>query len=108
MMYNIININKDNFEINIIKAKYPVLVDFWAGWCAPCKIMSNVLNELSEEFINKIIIAKINIEENQELLQKYEIRSIPTLILFKQNIILGKIIGTTSKEKLKEFIYQNI
>ena len=82
-MSNIKNLNVENFENEVTDSEVPVLVDFWAEWCAPCKALSPILDEISEELKGKIAVTKVNLDENQDLAMKYSIRSIPTLLLFK-------------------------
>ena len=79
---NIIQTSDGSFEADVIKSEKPVLLDFWAEWCGPCKMIGPLLDEISEEFKDKITVAKINIDENQNTPQKYAVRSIPTLMIF--------------------------
>jgi thioredoxin 1 len=99
-MSKIIELNKDNFEQEVLKSEIPVLVDFWAPWCMPCKIMVPILDKLSDEMSGKIKITKLNTEdpENQELAIKYEIQSIPNLKLFKNGEIIANFVGLREKE----------
>ena len=97
------NFTKDNFETEVLKSEKPVLVDFWAEWCGPCKIVGPILEEISEEKKNMIVIAKINIDENQETPSKYGIRGIPTLMLFKDGNLLDTKVGSSSKSSINEF-----
>ncbi|WP_343188209.1 thioredoxin [Buchnera aphidicola (Ceratoglyphina bambusae)] len=99
----IINLNDDNFEKNVIKKNSVILVDFWAEWCRPCKMLIPILEDLSKEYFNKIKICKVNVEQNHKLSKKYLIKSIPTLILFKNGIVKDTRIGSISKLQLKEF-----
>lgn len=96
--------NKNNFEKTILKSKTPVLVDFYADWCTPCKMMSPIIEEVSNEFKDKIIVLKINIDECPDIAQKYSVMSIPTIILFKNGEATKTSVGVTSKEKLVEMI----
>lgn len=96
--------NKNNFEETILKSKTPVLVDFYADWCTPCKMMSPIIEEISNEFKDKIIVLKINIDECPDIAQKYSVMSIPTIILFKNGEATKTSVGVTSKEKLVEMI----
>ena len=96
--------NKNNFEETILKSKTPVLVDFYADWCTPCKMMSPIIEEVSNEFKGKIIVLKINIDECPDIAQKYSVMSIPTIILFKNGEATKTSVGVTSKEKLVEMI----
>mgnify|MGYP004670386655 FL=1 len=96
--------NKNNFEETILKSKTPVLVDFYADWCTPCKMMSPIIEEVSNEFKDKIIVLKINIDECPDIAQKYSVMSIPTIILFKNGEATKTSVGVTSKEKLVEMI----
>ena len=84
----VININENNFEEEVVKSSLPCLVDFWAEWCGPCKNLAPILEEISDELKEKVKIGKINIDDNQELAAKFSIRSIPTMILFKDGILL--------------------
>lgn len=97
------NVNKDNFESEVLKNDLPVLVDFWAPWCTPCRMMAPILDELSDELNGKLKIAKVNTEEqeNQDLAIKYEIQSIPNMKIFKNGAVIGEFIGLRNKETLK-------
>lgn len=96
--------NKNNFEETILKSKTPVLVDFYADWCTPCKMMSPIIEEISNEFKGKITVLKINIDECPDIAQKYSVMSIPTIILFKNGEATKTSVGVTSKEKLVEMV----
>ena len=98
------SINEANFDEKVIQSSYPALVDFWAEWCGPCKMLTPVLEELSSENESKINIYKVNVDENQQLAVKYGIRSIPTLLLFKGGEIQEQIVGLKSKSDLQASI----
>ncbi|QJC36124.1 thioredoxin [Enterobacteriaceae endosymbiont of Donacia cincticornis] len=102
----IINLNDKNFQQEINKNNL-VLVDFWAEWCNPCKIFSKVLEEVSLEYKN-IVFAKLNIENYKTITEKYNIRSVPTILLFNNGNIIDKIIGSITKIQLKNFLNKNL
>ncbi|AKC60728.1 thioredoxin [Blochmannia endosymbiont of Camponotus (Colobopsis) obliquus] len=106
MNSKIINLNDDMFEDKIIEltSNGLLLVDFWAEWCNPCKVLSLVLDEMLSENNCNVIVAKLNIDENPIVTKKYEIRSIPTLLLFKGSKVLATKVGVLSKKQLKEFL----
>ncbi|PPR41205.1 MAG: Thioredoxin-1 [Alphaproteobacteria bacterium MarineAlpha5_Bin12] len=101
---NIIDVSDNNFEDKVINNIKPVLVDFWAEWCGPCKIIGPILEELSEEKRDQIIIAKMNVDENKVIPSKYGIRGIPTLMIFKNNSLLDTKVGASSKSSINEWI----
>ena len=102
-MSKAIDLKSDDFSKEVLESKIPVLVDFWASWCMPCKMMSPVLDELAEDLENKVKIVKINTEdeENQSLAAEYNIQSIPNLKLFKDSKLIGEFVGMQNKEALK-------
>ncbi|MDI3496427.1 MAG: thioredoxin 1 [Patescibacteria group bacterium] len=102
-MSKALNIKKDNFEGEVLESDKPVLVDFWAPWCMPCQMMAPILDELAGELSDKVKIAKVNTEEdeNRDLAVKYQIQSIPNMKLFKEGKIIGEFIGLRNKETLK-------
>ncbi len=104
MAEGIIEITDSNFEQEVINSDMPVLVDFWAAWCGPCKAIAPKIEELANEFAGKIKIGKCNVDENPSTPGDYEIRSIPTLIFIKDGKVVDKIIGIVSKIKLEEAI----
>ena len=101
-------INDSNFEQEVLKSDILTLVDFWAEWCGPCKMIGPALEEISEEMKNDIRITKLNIDENPATPQQYGVRGIPTLLLFKNGEVVAEKIGALPKAKLAEWISENI
>jgi len=99
-----VNVTDADFETQVIKNALPVLVDFWAPWCNPCKIAGPILEEIAEEQKDKLVIAKVNVDENPVSLQKYSVMSIPTVILFKGGVEVGRQTGFSGKEIYEELI----
>ncbi|MGB9429567.1 MAG: thioredoxin TrxA [Gammaproteobacteria bacterium] len=97
-----------NFENDVLKSQLPVLVDYWAEWCGPCKMIAPILDQIAADYQGKLKIAKVNVDENAQLTQKYGIRSIPTLMLFKDGNVQAQKIGALSKSQLSAFIATNI
>jgi len=98
---NIVTVTQANFGNEVLQSATPVLVDFWAEWCGPCKSLAPILDELAEEYNGRIRIGKVNIDEHQELAAQYGIRSIPTLLLFKQGQVAEQLVGLRGKRELK-------
>ncbi|QMV53430.1 thioredoxin TrxA [Ewingella americana] len=108
MSDKIIHLTDDSFGEDVLKAAAPVLVDFWAEWCGPCKMIAPILDEIATEFEGKLTIAKLNIDENPGTAPKYGIRGIPTLLLFKDGEVAATKVGALSKSQLKEFLTANL
>ena len=96
--------NEENFENEVINSYKTTIVDFYADWCGPCKMMSPVIDKIAEENVEKIKVGKVNVDENQELAMKYNVMSIPTILVFKNGIISKTFIGVTSKSEIEEAI----
>jgi len=107
MSDHITAINDNNFEEEVLNSSTPVLVDYWAEWCGPCKAIAPVLDELAPEYAGKVKIVKLNMEENPNTPPKYGVRQIPTLMLFKNGAVEATKIGAVSKSQLAEFIDKN-
>ncbi|AEF95051.1 thioredoxin [Desulfotomaculum nigrificans CO-1-SRB] len=95
-------LNAANFETEVLKADIPVLVDFWAAWCGPCRAIAPIVEQLSTEFAGKVKIGKVNVDENRDLAQQFGVMSIPTLIFFKNGEKVDQVIGFTSKADLEK------
>lgn len=108
MSENITHTTDDAFETDVLKADLPVLVDYWAEWCGPCKMIAPILDELSGEYAEKVKICKMDIDKNQQTPPKYGIRGIPTLMLFKNGELAATKVGALSKSQLAEFLDTNI
>jgi thioredoxin 1 len=104
----ILHVSDDDFESEVLKSDQPVLVDYWAEWCGPCKMIAPVLDEIAGEYAGKLKIAKLNIDENPATPPKYGIRGIPTLMLFKAGSVEATKVGAVSKSQLTAFLDQNI
>ncbi len=101
---SIVQVTDDTFETKVLKSSRPVLVDFWAEWCGPCKAIAPILEQLSVEFQDRLDIAKVDVEASQTTAMKYGIRSIPTLILFKGGVVEAQQVGLVSKEQLQKLL----
>jgi thioredoxin 1 len=108
MRDKIIHLTDNSFDNNVLKPKSSILVDFWAEWCGPCKMIATILNEIAEEFDGKLTITKMNIDQNPTTATKYGIRSIPTLLLFKNGEVTATKVGALSKGQLKDFLNANL
>jgi thioredoxin 1 len=98
----------DNFEGEVLKNDKPVLIDFWAPWCGPCKAIGPVVEELAEKFKDSVKMMKLNVDENQKTAVNYGVRSIPTLLLFKEGKVLDTLIGLVPKERLEDFVRKSL
>ena len=108
MSENIIHVSDDSFEQEVLQSEKPVLIDYWAEWCGPCKMIAPVLAELADEYADKVQIAKLNIDDNPATPPKYGIRGIPTLMLFKNGEVEATKVGAVSKAQLAAFLDENI
>ena len=99
-MANVMEFSGDNFETEVVNSDVPVLVDFWAPWCGPCKMIGPIIEELAGEFGDKIKIGKVNVDNNQDLAAKFGIRGIPTVMLFKGGESINSFVGVRPKEDL--------
>lgn len=108
MSENIVSLSDASFEQDVLKSTLPVLVDYWAEWCGPCKMIAPLLEEVATEYQGRLVVAKLDIDKNQATPPKYGIRGIPTLMLFKGGAVEATKVGAMSKSQLAAFIDQNI
>ncbi|MEW6009531.1 MAG: thioredoxin [Candidatus Omnitrophota bacterium] len=101
---SLIHLNDENFKKEILEAKKPALVDFYATWCGPCKMVAPVIEELAKEYADKFKIGKLNVEEAQEIATKYAIMSVPTFLFFKNGKVVGQVVGALSRSEFKKKI----
>lgn len=108
MSDNIIHVTDATFEDEVLKSDIPIMVDYWAEWCGPCKAIAPILEEIAGEYNGKLQVAKMDVDENQETPQKYAVRGIPTLMIFKNGDVAGIKVGQLSKSQLSAFIDSTI
>ncbi len=108
MSDQIIYTTDSSFSTDVLDSKLPVLLDFWAEWCGPCKMIAPILNEIAADYQGKVQVAKINIDENPQTAPKFGIRGIPTLLLFKNGMVEAQKVGAVSKKQLAEFLDQHL
>ncbi|MCX7102280.1 MAG: thioredoxin TrxA [Methylobacter sp.] len=108
MSDSVLHVNDSEFNEIVIKAAGPVLVDYWAEWCGPCKMIGPILDDIAKEYADKLTIVKLNIDENPETPQHYGVRGIPTLMLFKNGEVEATKVGALSKSQLAAFVDSNI
>ena len=100
----LVHVSDDNFEQEVIKSENPVLVDFWAPWCGPCRAIGPVVEELAETYKDRVKVAKLNIDDNPKTATVYGVMSIPTIVLFKDGNALDKVVGLVPKDRLEELV----
>ena len=108
MTENISQVTDATFEPDVLKSETPVLVDYWAEWCGPCKAIAPILDEVAKEYGDKLKVMKLNVDENHQVPKKYNIRGIPTLMLFKNGNVEATKVGALSKSQLTAFLDSNI
>jgi thioredoxin 1 len=100
----IANITDASFDSDVLKSAEPVLIDFWATWCAPCRAIAPVVEQLAGEYAGKVKVVKLNIDDNPKVATQYDVRSIPTLLLFKGGNVVGQLVGAVPRPKIEELI----
>lgn len=101
-------VTEENFNAEVLNSDAPVLVDYWAEWCGPCKMIAPILDETAADYAGKLTIAKLNVDDNQALAARYGVRGIPTLMLFKNGAVVGTKVGALSKSQLSAFVESNL
>jgi len=105
---NILHFSDSNFKKEVLGSDLPVLVDFWANWCGPCKMIASIVEEVAKEYSNKIKVGKLDVDSNPKTATEYGIMSIPTLIFFKQGKVRDQVVGALNKSELKKKIEENL
>lgn len=108
MAGNIIDVSDATFQKEVLESDVPVLVDFWATWCAPCRVLAPTVETISQEYNGKVRVAKLNVDENPNTAAKYNIKGIPTLLLFKKGVIKEQIVGVTPKESISKMLENHV
>lgn len=99
-----LQLNSDNFELEVLKSDLPVMVDFWAQWCGPCRMLTPTIEALAKEYQGRVKVCKLNVDDAQDIAAKYQVMSIPTILLFNKGKIVNQTVGAVPKEKLEEVI----
>jgi len=104
----IVNLTEKNFKDEVEQSTVPVLVDFWASWCGPCRMIAPIVDQLADEFDGKVKVAKLNVDENSELAARYQVSSIPSLLLFRNGKVVNQMVGARPKGELVKVLQSNI
>lgn len=105
---NVMNLIDANFEAEVLKSSLPVLVDFWAPWCGPCRVIGPIVEELADSFVGRLKVGKVNVDEAPHVAASYQITSIPTLLIFKNGMVVDQLIGAVPKKRLEDMISRHL